>query len=681
MNSLRVTTVMQASLADLFNNHEQHVPYTQLGTQNKFPACKTPTLRRTRTRSPSQSPPSPSVISSPVANTPADVGDDEHKTGDEDQRTTKAVVDRSTKRNSEDRDPVNSIIQQANPIQHSVPAQEAAPHAPAATSLHSVEGTETEVDNNKSSSQSLRGRMNIYRQSPRMSPGPATIMIGRRTITTAVDSPARKRQRLDHSQERKIASSDPAGSKLLNMVRNLTAPGSQIMIPSVSHAEEEDEELDLSDRADDSSTENLLPYSLEGGISPPTPAEISLDSNDPITREMNNGHQGEQVFLRASNQHEHGNEMGSQTPESGDGGDDEEYVDEQELRAREKRRVEYLIEEAEAHVLTPSAENGARAERLLKGTSQTSIKGRTQLVTADLDTIRQHSRLFKKLTAEFDYIQESQGPAQDAGDLSPEECLTLTISKSDFTRMHIIGQFNRGFIITTRSTPPTNTTMGSEDLFIIDQHASDEKYNFETLQSTTVMRSQPLAFHKPLCLMARDEEIVKDNINNLKANGFTFEIDENAPSGQKCKLLTLPMSENTVFDLHDLEELIHLMSLEGAGGGNEFDKGKGNAKAPVVRPSKVRKMFAMRACRSSVMVGKALTVSQMRKIVRHMAELDKPWNCPHGRPTMRHLCDLKQVSQWKKDFQGVAGCLYRGEKWEEYVLNFREGKDSTIGED
>jgi DNA mismatch repair protein PMS2 len=29
-------------------------------------------------------------------------------------------------------------------------------------------------------------------------------------------------------------------------------------------------------------------------------------------------------------------------------------------------------------------------------------------------------------------------------------------------------------------------------VFIIDQHASDEKYNYETLQQTTVINTQPL---------------------------------------------------------------------------------------------------------------------------------------------------------------------------------------------
>jgi len=48
--------------------------------------------------------------------------------------------------------------------------------------------------------------------------------------------------------------------------------------------------------------------------------------------------------------------------------------------------------------------------------------------------------------------------------------------------MRIIGQFNLGFIV---------TQLGS-DLFILDQHASDEKYNFEQLQSTFNVNRQKL---------------------------------------------------------------------------------------------------------------------------------------------------------------------------------------------
>lgn len=65
---------------------------------------------------------------------------------------------------------------------------------------------------------------------------------------------------------------------------------------------------------------------------------------------------------------------------------------------------------------------------------------------------------------------------------SAENELKTEISKSDFVRMEIIGQFNLGFIIVKLD----------EDLFIVDQHATDEKYNFETLQKTTVLQHQPL---------------------------------------------------------------------------------------------------------------------------------------------------------------------------------------------
>ena len=84
-------------------------------------------------------------------------------------------------------------------------------------------------------------------------------------------------------------------------------------------------------------------------------------------------------------------------------------------------------------------------------------------------------------------------------------------------------------------------------------------------------------------------------------------------------------------------------------------------------------MFAMRACRKSVMVGRALAVKAMEKIVRHMGELDKPWNCPHGRPTMRHLADLEGMDRWNEwdEVRGGGQLQWGGEGWRELVEEFR----------
>ena len=55
-------------------------------------------------------------------------------------------------------------------------------------------------------------------------------------------------------------------------------------------------------------------------------------------------------------------------------------------------------------------------------------------------------------------------------------------------------------------------------------------------------------------------------------------------------------------------------------------------------------MLASRACRSSIMIGRALDGPIMARILGRLAELEAPWNCPHGRPTMRHLAVLPDAA-------------------------------------
>ncbi|KAL1423400.1 hypothetical protein MTO96_021155 [Rhipicephalus appendiculatus] len=86
-------------------------------------------------------------------------------------------------------------------------------------------------------------------------------------------------------------------------------------------------------------------------------------------------------------------------------------------------------------------------------------------------------------------------PADNA---AAENELSKQISKDMFAEMNIIGQFNLGFII---------TQLG-EDLFIIDQHAADEKYNFETLQRDVIMETQRLLMPQALELTAVNEMVL-----------------------------------------------------------------------------------------------------------------------------------------------------------------------------
>ena len=104
-------------------------------------------------------------------------------------------------------------------------------------------------------------------------------------------------------------------------------------------------------------------------------------------------------------------------------------------------------------------------------------------------------------------LADDSGAGVDADQEDAEETLSRTIHKEDFARMEVLGQFNLGFIIArlrhrTSAATSRDSNQGSrssdavdltlDDLFIIDQHASDERYNFETLQATTKMETQKL---------------------------------------------------------------------------------------------------------------------------------------------------------------------------------------------
>lgn len=198
--------------------------------------------------------------------------------------------------------------------------------------------------------------------------------------------------------------------------------------------------------------------------------------------------------------------------------------------------------------------------------------------------------------------------------------LSTELKKEMFKEMKIIGQFNLGFIL----------VLLNEHLFIVDQHASDEKYNFETLQKSLILQHQPLVIPEKLQLTAINEIVLIDNLPIMELNGFKFQIDNDAPPTMKIKLTSKPQSKNIIFGAEDIDELLFMLQ---------------EAPNTVCRPSRIRTMLASRACRKSVMIGDPLTKKLMKNLVTHMGEIEHPWNCPHGRPTIRYLANLDLIEK------------------------------------
>ncbi|KAK7956834.1 uncharacterized protein PG986_006056 [Apiospora aurea] len=309
----------------------------------------------------------------------------------------------------------------------------------------------------------------------------------------------------------------------------------------------------------------------------------------------------------------------SATYDHSDGGDPDEvpaspspsdgsnYEDEDDKKAREDDKVQSMIDAAEVAAQANSEETEKRQQNFVKGA--TKRKGATypllQTMRLVEGQLQAGLRSLAQTSVDSSSGEDTSLPTDNLHATDAEEKLSLAISKLDFGKMKVVGQFNLGFILAVRpgmadpgqGDPEAARAAMDDELFIIDQHATDEKYNFERLQASTVVQSQRLVQPKTLELTAIEEEVIKENLAALEANGFLVSVDESGyhPVGSRCQLLSLPLSRETTFDLADLEELVSLLTDHPAASENT-----------VPRPSKVRKMFAMRACRSSVMIGKSL---------------------------------------------------------------------------
>jgi DNA mismatch repair ATPase MutL len=257
----------------------------------------------------------------------------------------------------------------------------------------------------------------------------------------------------------------------------------------------------------------------------------------------------------------------------------------------------------------------------------------------------------------------------------------VSLSKEEFRHgMEVIGQFNLGFIL---------ARCKNNHIWILDQHASDEKYNFENLCRTTIMHEQKLLAPMSLELSSAEEACILDHLDIFKANGFSFQFDPNAPIRHRLSLTALPHSgaqdgrKAVQFGKDDVSALCAILmdgSSYDAGDGGTGTDGSGRYGNNAVRryastttqttqlsqsqtqhaesgstvvsaarsgPDRILArlpkaiaMFASRACRTSIMIGTALSHKEMERVVKRLADVDHPWNCPHGRPTMRHVGNI-----------------------------------------
>ncbi|MBW3020470.1 DNA mismatch repair endonuclease MutL [Candidatus Woesearchaeota archaeon] len=168
-------------------------------------------------------------------------------------------------------------------------------------------------------------------------------------------------------------------------------------------------------------------------------------------------------------------------------------------------------------------------------------------------------------------------------------------------------------------------------LLIIDQHAMEERVNFELLLNQYKNKNvevQKLLNPLMLELPQQDFENVKGYLPMLNEMGF--EIEE---YGDKTFIIrTIPQ----IITLKDKDSIMDfLLDLD------NFEK---------LTQDKIDDMIASRACRKSIKAGDELSIVDMNVLIRKVGVCEDPYSCPHGRPTMINIT----LGELEKKFKRTA---------------------------
>ena len=154
-----------------------------------------------------------------------------------------------------------------------------------------------------------------------------------------------------------------------------------------------------------------------------------------------------------------------------------------------------------------------------------------------------------------------------------------------------------------------------EGIFMIDQHAAQERVNYEkVLKNIVTKSSETMLIPMTIELSKSDFELVKNNITHLKDLGFDIE-----EFGMNTfKVSAHPTWIKKSYEKEEIKKVIDTLIEE-----EKFDATRFNDR-----------VAATIACKASIKGNMRITLDEAKFILEELVLCDNPYNCPHGRPTI-----------------------------------------------
>lgn len=158
-----------------------------------------------------------------------------------------------------------------------------------------------------------------------------------------------------------------------------------------------------------------------------------------------------------------------------------------------------------------------------------------------------------------------------------------------------------------------------EDLFLIDQHAAQERYNFEKNQKNFLkFKKQVKQLLIPIIINFEIQEIPKIKEILFKLEELGINLEEFGENNYILREVPIWIEVDEEFTVKNIIEKL------------SFNKNIGI--------SELRNdAIAMISCKSSIKANQFLTVEEMQKVVNDLYSCENPFICPHGRPVISKI--------------------------------------------
>ena len=224
----------------------------------------------------------------------------------------------------------------------------------------------------------------------------------------------------------------------------------------------------------------------------------------------------------------------------------------------------------------------------------------------------------------------SRRPAQTRQRTLDGEATATEREFESLPRLRVLGQLHETYVVA--ETP--------DGLVLIDQHAADERVNYERLRSTVADGADAQALAEPVRveLTAREAALLPEFAERLAAIGFRIE-----RAGEREVIVdAVPAVFDAALDPDLLRDALSAL-VEGA------DAGDG----PVA--DAVDELLADLACYPSLTGNTSLTEGRVVDLLDRLDDCENPYACPHGRPVVVRLDRDEIGSRFERDYPGHAG--------------------------